>query len=194
MIRIYFLKKFNCNQKREGPTITDDACTVCRRPRRLMFYGSISYPLSSEALKFDLLAFSASDTKREGIHKFYGSYTTYYGPCQPTFCWSILRQTPIPPQTQTVFLVPSLICLYFEDRQTYQHITGHSTAHNVFSHICIKALCISFTRYIHTPTAQACPLKTTNLIVPGVFVPLLHPLSSCSLNLATYQTQRKSKT
>jgi hypothetical protein len=86
-----------------------------------------------------------------------------------------------------------LICLYFEDRQTYQHITGHNTAHNVFSHICIKALCISFTRYIHTSTAQACPLKTTNLIVPGVLV-LLHPLSSCSLNLATYQTQRKSKT
>ncbi len=87
-----------------------------------------------------------------------------------------------------------LICLYFEDRQTYQHITGHSTAHNVFSHICIKALCISFTRYIHTPTAQACPLKTTNLIVHGVLVPLLHLLSSCSLNLATYQTQWKSKT
>jgi hypothetical protein len=87
-----------------------------------------------------------------------------------------------------------LICLYFEDRQTYQHITGHSTSHNVFSHICIKTLCISFSRYIHTPTAQACPLKTTNQIVPEVLVPLLHPLFSCSLNLATYQTQRKIKT
>ncbi len=76
-----------------------------------------------------------------------------------------------------------LICLYFEDRQTYQHITGHSTSHNVFSHICIKTLCISFSRYIHTPTAQACPFKTTNLIVPGVLVPLLHPLILLQLEL-----------
>jgi hypothetical protein len=84
-----------------------------------MFYGSISYPLNSEALKFNLLAFSAYDTKREGIHKFYGSYTTYHGPCQPTFCWSIPHQTHIPLQTQTVFLVPSLICC----DQTRQHNT-----------------------------------------------------------------------
>jgi len=31
-----------------------------------------------------------------------------------------------------------LICLYFEVRQSIQHIIGHSTAHNVFSHTCIK--------------------------------------------------------
>jgi len=37
------------------------------------------------------------------------------------------------------------------------------------------------------------PSKTTNLIVLGVLVPLLPPLSSCSLNLATYQTQQKIK-
>jgi hypothetical protein len=72
-------------------------------------------------------------------------------------------------------------------------MTGHSTAHNVFSHICIKQLCISFTRYIHTPTAQACPFKNTSLIVFGILISLLPPLSSCNLNLATYQIQRKIK-
>jgi len=87
-----------------------------------------------------------------------------------------------------------LICLYFEDRQTYQHITRHSTPYNVFSHRCIRVLCISFTSYIHTPTTQVCFFKTTNLIVPEVLVPPLHPLFSCSVNLATYQTQRKIKT
>jgi hypothetical protein len=60
--------------KREGPTITDDAYTVCRRPRRLVFY------------------------------------------------WSIPHQTPITPQTQTVFSVPSLICC----DQTQQHNTRHN--------------------------------------------------------------------
>jgi hypothetical protein len=56
-----------------------------------------------------------------------------------------------------------------------------------------KKLCISFSRYIHTPTAQACPLKNTYLIVLEVLVLLLPPLFFCSLNFASYQTQRKIK-
>jgi hypothetical protein len=120
-----------------------------------MFYGSISYPLSSKALKFDLPAFSASDTKREGIHKFYGSYTTYREPCQPTFCWSIPHQTPIPPQTQTVFLVPSLTCC----DQTQQH-NSRRNMHLTQVHQGKNAF-ILFTSYIHAPKAQAC-LSTQN--------------------------------
>ncbi len=69
----------------------------------------------------------------------------------------------------------------FEDLQTIKHMTGHSTAHNVFSHICIKQLFISFTRYIHTPTTQACPFKNTSLIVSGILISLLPPLSSSIL-------------
>jgi hypothetical protein len=40
----YFNTYCSCNvTKREGPTITDDTYTVCRRPRRLVFYWSIPH-------------------------------------------------------------------------------------------------------------------------------------------------------
>jgi hypothetical protein len=169
--------------KRERPTITDDACTVYRRPRRLMFYGSISYPLSSEALKFDLPAFSAYDTKREGIHKFYGSYTTYRGPCQPTFCWSIPHQTPIPPQIQTVFLVPSLICC----DQTQQHNTQRNM-HIIQVHQRKMLSSYSQVIYMLRKHMHVLQHKTTS---PCSFS---CSLFFCSMNSATYQTQGKSKT
>jgi len=163
--------------------MTDDACTVCRRPRRLMFYGSISYPLSSETLKFDLPASSASDPKREGIHKFYGSYTTYRGPCQPTFCWSIPHQTPIPPQIQTVFLVPSLICC----DQTQQHNTRRNM-HIIQVHQRKMLSSYSQVIYMLRKHMHVLQHKTTS---PCSFS---CSLFFCSMNSATYQTQGKSKT
>jgi hypothetical protein len=83
-------------------------------------------------------------------------------PCQLCFAdQSLNRQTLIPPLDPNRLVALLLICLYSEDRQTYQHITQHNTPYNVFSHKCIPVLCILFISYIQAPTTQTCPISAT---------------------------------
>jgi hypothetical protein len=132
------------------------------------------------------------------VHESYSWYTARPQTLPTLLCWSISqRQTLIPPLDSNRLVALLLICLYSEDRQTYQHITQHNTPYDVFSHKCIPVLCNLFTSYIDSDSTSMSlkrnysQKKTQSLIVPQTLVPIQYPLFCCNKSLAICQTQRK---